>query len=227
MISLKELLDSSFRLIGIRNISANQYQDALIAMNVMVESFSVDRSLYKTVSKTEMELQSGVLEYTLPESILTLEHLTVLKDGFEHEITGLDYKAYNAIEIKDDVPCDLPIFYYENSGKLYIYPKPSITLPMYLYARSILTLSSNLEDDLDVPNNWIRPLRYNLAVMIAPEYGIEVLDSVRKIAASSKAVLNTVYVSSEATVSGFGGGSSDGFASYPDTTVYITTTVPE
>jgi len=204
MISLKELLDSSFRLLGIKNASASQYQDALVALNAMVESFSVDRSLYRTMSKAEIGLIANESEYNMPTGILSLEGVSVLHSNSNIPLVELKSIAYNELPTKNTVTSDIPYYYYENADKLHVYPVPSINAPMYLYIRSELSLSSNLVDMLDVPDTWIRPLRYNLAVMIAPEYGINTLDSVRRIAASSKAILEATYSNSEVLESGSG-----------------------
>lgn len=66
--------------------------------------------------------------------------------------------------------------YYDpqtTTGKLYIWPAPSTVDDhmRFTYSRPLQDFDS-LTDNPDFPTEWLKALRYNLAVDIAPEYGL-------------------------------------------------------
>jgi hypothetical protein len=70
------------------------------------------------------------------------------------------------------------VFYYTpqlNSGRLYIWPTPDNSDDMLeiSYVRTIEDLDSSA-DNPDLPQEWLDPITYNLAVRIAPAFGISV-----------------------------------------------------
>ena len=76
-------------------------------------------------------------------------------------------------------------------GIIYVYPVPSVVNPLHLIYRKAFTEVSQLSDVLALPPGYEMALRYNLAVELAPEFGVAVPALVLDRAAKSKAILKT------------------------------------
>jgi hypothetical protein len=67
-------------------------------------------------------------------------------------------------------------FYYKpniSSGQLFLWPSPtsSTTTIKFTYFRP-LRVFSDADDEMDLPNEWVEAIKYNLAVRQAVEYGL-------------------------------------------------------
>ena len=67
-----------------------------------------------------------------------------------------------------------------------VYPKPSRQLEWHFISANELTQPATLATDLAFPPGYLRAFRYNLAMEIAPEFGVEPSQQVVRIAMTSK-----------------------------------------
>lgn len=96
--------------------------------------------------------------------------------GVDFEIQVIDQAAYNRIALKSQQQPIIEQMLYVNEaplGLLTFYPTPSTNIPVTLSIGRILTQIPTLTTPLVYPPGYSRALRYALAVMIAPEFGIE------------------------------------------------------
>ena len=94
---------------------------------------------------------------------------------------GLDYwcsqqsaSEWAAIGLKG-LPGPWPrIFYYDAAfplANMYIYPVPQSTVEFHMFVDNVLSDFVNPTDQVNLPQGYVRALKLNLALDLAPEYG--------------------------------------------------------
>jgi hypothetical protein len=73
-----------------------------------------------------------------------------------------------------------------------IYPKPTRDLEWHFISVNTLTQPVNLSTTLAFPPGYLRAFTYNLAMEIAPEFGVEPSPQVQRIAMTSKRNLKRI-----------------------------------
>jgi hypothetical protein len=76
-------------------------------------------------------------------------------------------------------------------GELNTWPVPAATGTLLLYIRDRLTQFATLDTTIDMPDGFLRALRYNLGVDIAAEFGVKLPDNWEKLAIASKAAIKS------------------------------------
>jgi hypothetical protein len=203
MTTAGEQINGALRLLGVlaegETPSAETSQDALSAMNQMIDSWNTERlSVYAT--------QDQVLTWPTNERVRTLGptgnlvgNRPVLVDDstfFRDPLTNVSYgiklinqQQYNGIAVKT-VTSTYPQVMFVNMTypdiELYVYPVPFRELEFHFISVEELTQPANLATTLAFPPGYLRAFRYNLAREMAPEFGVEPPPQVLRIAMSSK-----------------------------------------
>lgn len=203
MTTAGEQINGALRLLGVlaegETPSAETSQDALSAMNQMIDSWNTERlSVYAT--------QDQVLTWPTNQRIRTLGptgdlvgNRPVLVDDstyFRDPLTNVSYgiklinqQQYNGIAVKT-VTSTYPQVMFVNMTypdiELYVYPVPFRELEFHFISVEELTQPANLATTLAFPPGYLRAFRYNLACEMAPEFGVEPPPQVLRIARSSK-----------------------------------------
>jgi hypothetical protein len=203
MTTAGEQINGALRLLGVlaegETPSAETSQDALSAMNQMIDSWNTERlSVYAT--------QDQVLTWPTNERIRTLGptgnlvgNRPVMVDDstfFRDPLTNVSYgiklinqQQYNGIAVKT-VTSTYPQVMFVNMTypdiELYVYPVPFRELEFHFISVEELTQPANLATTLAFPPGYLRAFRYNLACEMAPEFGVEPSQQVLRIAMSSK-----------------------------------------
>ena len=102
-------------------------------------------------------------------------------------VTDRDYSTI----ITKDSPTTLPLYLLVNNYPTYLsltlWPVPSDGgYGLTVYYKNRFTVYT-LDDDIDLPDGYFRMLRYNLAIEISPEYGVDISEAVAMIARESSA----------------------------------------
>jgi hypothetical protein len=205
-VTVRQLIASSLRLLGVlargESLSANDGADALSVLNDLLDAWGADRLTLYSQFRSTFAMSAGDGEYTIGSGgnfnqarPLWIDKAAVLRDGRETEIRLYTRDEYNAISDKTTQGTSLEGVLYnaENPlGKLQVYPVPSdgnSTLVLYGPADALASVAS-LDTAISQPKGWNRALRYNLAVELAPEYGVEpsglVLETARESLAAIK-----------------------------------------
>lgn len=198
-----DIINGSLRLLGVlaegEVPSAETSQDALRAMNQMIDSWNTERlSVFSTQDQIFM-WPAGQLSRTMGPSgdfvgnrPVLLDDATYFKDpgtGVSYGIKFINQQQYDGIAVKT-VTSTYPQVIFVNMTypdiEMYIYPRPTRELEWHFISVEELTQPATLATQLHFPPGYLRAFRYNLACEMAPEFGTEPSAQVRRLAMSSK-----------------------------------------
>ena len=198
-----DIINGSLRLLGVlaegETPSAETSQDALRAMNQMIDSWNTERlSIFSTQDQV-FTWPSGLISRTLGPSgdfvgnrPIQLDDSTYFVDpgtGVSYGIKIINQQQYDGIAVKT-VTSTFPQVIWLNMNypdiEMYIYPRPTRALTWHFISVDELTQPATLATVLHFPPGYLRAFRYNLACEMAPEFGTEPSAQVRRLAMSSK-----------------------------------------
>jgi len=198
-----DIINGSLRLLGVlaegEVPSAETSQDALTAMNQMIDSWNTERLSVFATQDQVFTWPAGVLSRTLGPNgdfignrPVLLDDATYFKDpgtGVSYGIKFINQQQYNGIAVKT-VTSTYPQVIFVNMTfpniDMYIYPRPTRALEWHFISVEKLTTPATLATQLNFPPGYMRAFRYNLACEMAPEFGVEPSSQVRRLAMSSK-----------------------------------------
>ena len=202
-------INGALRLLGVlaegETPSAETSQDALFALNQMIDSWNTERLAVFSTQDQVFNWPSGVLSRTLGPSGDFVGNRPVLVDDstyFRDPQTNVSYgikiinqQQYNGIAVKT-VTSTYPQVIWINMTypdiEMYVYPKPLRLLEWHIVSVSELANPATLGTALAFPPGYLRAFRYNLACELAPEFGIEPSAQVQRIAMYSKRNLKRI-----------------------------------
>jgi hypothetical protein len=209
MTSAGDIINGSLRLIGVlaegETPSAETSQDALTAMNQMIDSWNTERlSIFSTQDQVFL-WPAGQLSRTLGPSGDFVGNRPVLLDDstyFRDPSTNVSYgikiinqQQYDGIAVKT-VTSTYPQVIWVNMSypdiEMYVYPKPTRELEWHFISVEELSNPATLATELTFPPGYLRAFRYNLACELAPEFGVEPSQQVSRIAMTSKRNLKRI-----------------------------------
>lgn len=209
MATAGELINGSLRLLGVlaegEVPSAETAQDALTAMNQMIDSWNTERlSVFSTIDQIETWPPGARFRTFGPTGDIVGERPILIDDStyFRDPATGISYglklinqQQYNGIAVKT-VTSTYPQVLWVNMTypniEMYVYPVPTKVLEFHIVSVEPLTKPANLATDLTFPPGYLRAFRYNLACEMAPEFGVEPSFQVSRIAMTSKRNLKRI-----------------------------------
>jgi len=198
-----DIINGSLRLLGVlaegEVPSAETSQDALRAMNQMIDSWNTERLSVFSTQDQIFTWPAGQLSRTLGPSgdfvgnrPVLLDDATYFKDpgtGVSYGIKFINQQQYDGIAVKT-VTSTYPQVIFVNMTfpdiEMYIYPRPTRELEWHFISVEELTQPATLATVLHFPPGYLRAFRYNLACEMAPEFGVEPSSQVRRLAMSSK-----------------------------------------
>jgi hypothetical protein len=209
MSSAGDLINGSLRLLGVlaegETPSAETSQDALLAMNQMIQSWNTERL---TVFATQDQVVSwppstisrtfgptGDIVANRPVAIDDSTYFRDPSNGISYGLKLINQQQYNGIAVKT-VTSTYPQVMWVNMTypdvEMYVYPVPTKVLEFHIVSVEELTQPANLATDLAFPPGYLRCFRYNLACEMAPEFGTEPSRQVQRIAMTSKRNLKRI-----------------------------------
>jgi hypothetical protein len=197
MTTALDLITGAGRLIGVvrkgETLAADEAQDALLSLNEMIESWA-NNGLLVVADTEETFSVTSALSYTIGagQTLNTARPLNITQAYFtignlDYPLIMIDDQQYNDIVLKDigtSIPQYInysPEFPY---GKIRLYPQASGTL--FIASQKALTGFAALSTTVSLPPGWTRALRYNLAIEMAPEFGVATPPEVIAMAKQSK-----------------------------------------
>lgn len=204
-----ELINGALRLLGVlaegEVPSAATADDALRAMQQMIDSWSTERLSIFTTQEQVFTWPVGQLSRTLGPSGDFVGNRPILLDdstyfidpsnGISFGIKIINQQQYDGIAVKT-VTSSYPQVMWINTNypnlDLHIYPVPTRALEWHFISVDPLDQPATLSTVFSFPPGYLRAFRYNLACEIAPEFGVEPSPQVQRIAMTSKRNLKRI-----------------------------------
>lgn len=209
MATAGDIINGSLRLLGIlaegETPSAETAQDALNAMNQMIDSWNTERLAVFAAREQVFRWPAGLLTRTLGPTgdfighrPVMLEDSTYFRDpgtGVSFGIKFINHQQYNGIAVKT-VPSIYPQVMWVNNTfpdiTMTVFPRPLRALDWHFVSVEELARPVTLATELRFPPGYLRAFRYNLALELAPEFGMEPSAQVMRIAMTSKRDLKRI-----------------------------------
>lgn len=209
MATAGDLINGALRLIGQlaegETPSAETSNDALVALNQMLDSWSTERLSVFSTQDQVFTWPAGQRSQTLGPTgdfignrPVQLDDSTFFRDAGTNVSFGIkiiNQQQYDGIAVKT-VTSTYPQVIWLNMDipniQMYVYPVPTRDLEWHFISVDELVQPATLATALLVPPGYLRAFRFNLAVEIATEFGIDPPANVARIAMSSKRTLKRI-----------------------------------
>jgi len=201
-------INRSLRLLGVlaegETTSAATSQDALMALNQMIDSWNTERLSVFSTQDQVFTWPASILSRTLGPTgdfvgnrPILLDDSTYFKapSGVSYGIKFINQQQYNGIAVKT-VTSTFPQVMFTNMTfpdiEMYVYPRPTQDLEWHFISVEELSNPATLSTVLYYPPGYLRAFTYNLAMEFAPEFGVEPSPQVQRIAMTSKRNLKRI-----------------------------------
>lgn len=202
-------INRALRLLGIlaegEIPSAETSQDALAALNQMLDSWSTERLAVYSTQDQVFTWTAGTIRKTLGPSGDFVGNRPILLDDssyFRDPSTNVSYgfklinqQQYDGIAVKTVTSTYPQVMFVNNTYpdiEMFIYPKPLRDLEWHFISVEELAQPALLDTNLAFPPGYMRAFAYNLAMELAPEFGVEPSPQVQRIAMTSKRNLKRI-----------------------------------
>ena len=192
MATVEQTISRAFQLLGVEELNETLddafYTDAIYALNEMLYGWSIEGFMPVSTDEITHDLVSGTNSYTIgvgatidvtrPTEIIR----AYVRDsaGYDTELDVISKGDYDRTPDKDiqGRPFDL---YYDTDyeiGTLYVYPQPDQGYTVFITIPAIFSDYSVKSETVALPNEFLGPISYNLAVLLAPVFRTNVHDTV-------------------------------------------------
>ena len=205
----QQVINKSLRLLGVLAAgevpTADEAQDALSTLNQMLESWNTERL---AVFSTQDQVFIWPA-YTISRTIgptgdfvgnrpIEIDDATYFKDpqsGLSFGVKLINQQQYDGIAFKTVTSTYPQVMWVNNTFpdmELTIYPVPIKALEWHIISVEPLAAATSLATDMAFPPGYLRAFTYNLAMELAPEFGVEPSPQVQRIAMTSKRDLKRI-----------------------------------
>ena len=209
MTTANDQINGALRLLGVlaegEVPSSETANDALNAMNQMIDSWSTERLAVFATQDQVFSWPPNTIQRTLGPTgnfvgtrPILIDDATYFRDassGISYGIKLINQQQYNGIAVKT-VTSTYPQVMWVNMEypnlTMAVYPVPTKVLEFHIVSVTPLTSPANLATVLAFPPGYLRAFRYCLACELAPEFGLEPSPTVMRIAMTSKRNLKRI-----------------------------------
>ena len=202
-------INRALRLLGVlaegETPSAAVSQDALTAVNQMIDSWNTERLAVFSTQDQVFNWPTSTVKRTLGPTgdfvgnrPILVDDATYFRDPSTNVSFGIkiiNQQQYDGIAVKT-VTSTYPQVLWVNMTypdiEMYIYPVPTRLLEWHFVSVEELTQPATLATTLAFPPGYMRAFAYNLACELAPEFGVEPSPQVQRIAMTSKRNLKRI-----------------------------------
>lgn len=207
--SAGDIIKGSLRLIGMlaegEEPSADTMQDSIMAINQMIQSWDTERlAVFSTQDQVflwpayEKSRTIGPTGDFVGNRPIEIDDATYFKDpqsGLSFGVKLINQQQYDGIAFKTVTSTYPQVLWINNTFpdmEMTIYPVPIKTLEWHIISVEQLNEVTSVATDMYFPPGYLRAFRYNLAMELAPEFGVEPSPQVQRIAMTSKRDLKRI-----------------------------------
>lgn len=205
MTTARDIVNGAARAIGLLgrgyDLSGEEGQDALDALNMMIEQWRANHLLIPYRTRVSLTLVVGDHDYSVGSGgdwdttrFEAIDDMLIRdSSGYDYPVKSMTAKEYRNIQSKtaDARPNR---YYYEPSyplANLYFDSEPSAAETVWANVLVAVATLANLSTTIALPLQYHEALKYNLAVRLASENGKEVSRTVAALAVTSRDDLAT------------------------------------
>ena len=176
-----------------------------MAMNQMIDSWDTERLSVFCTQDQVFTWPAGIVSRTLGPTgdfvglrPVLLDDSTYYRDpgtGVSFGVKFINQQQYNGIAVKTVTSTYPQVIFVNNTFPnidMYVYPRPTRDLEWHFVSVQKLDNPAGLATVLLFPPGYLRAFTYNLAMEIAPEFGLEPSPQVQRIAMTSKRNLKRI-----------------------------------
>jgi len=204
-----EQINAALRLIGQlaegEQPTPQASQDALAAMNQMIDSWNTERLSVFSTQDQVFTWPAGDISKTIGPTgdfvgnrPVLLDDATYYRDPGTNVSFGIKFinqQQYDGIAVKT-VTSTYPQVMFVNMTfpdiTVVVYPRPTRDLEWHFISVEELSKPATLSTPILFPPGYLRAFKYNLACEIAAEFGVEPAPQVQRIAMTSKRNLKRI-----------------------------------
>lgn len=202
------LISRSLRMLGVLasgvTPNTNELADGKEAFNALLESLRNDRMLVYSMVDNTLTMTPADNSYTIGTGgDLNMTRPVKFEDAYmrysnvDTPVKLLTLQEWDAIPDKTVTSPLVSVAYYNptmtsSQGTLQVYPTPSAANVLHLVTWTVLASLANVGDTVLLPPGYDRMIVSNLAIELAPEYGVTVSQEVAKIARESMAQVKRI-----------------------------------
>jgi len=209
--SAGDQINRALRLLGVlaegETPSAATSQDALVALNQMIESWNTERLAVFSTQEQVFLWPAGVGNQTrtlgptgnfVGLRPILIDDATYYRDPGTNVSFGIkliNQQQYDGIAVKTVTSTYPQVMFVNNTfpdTTMTVYPVPTRELEWHFVSVEELSNPATLATNLLFPPGYLRAFTYNLAMEIAPEFGVEPSPQVQRIAMTSKRNLKRI-----------------------------------
>lgn len=195
-------------------LDADDAQDALDACNGMLDLWSTEHLMVFNNVETVKTFTPGKAVYTIGTGgDWDMPRPLRISDGCYTRITSnstvdfpceeISFDRYASIGLKSQ-PGPWPKVMYYNTGyplaELRFWPVPQAGYEFHLWADMVFSQFTAFTDVLTMPQGYQLAIRKNLALLLAPEYGVQPSQELKEQARSFKRIIKDMNATPQATV---------------------------
>lgn len=201
--SAGDIIRAALRLIGQlaegEQPSSQTMSDSLFALRLMMDSWNTESlSIYTTQTQvftwpagegTRTLGPSGDFNGIRPTMMSDSTYFVDPGSGVSYQLSFINESTYNQISLKSatsSFPQQMWVEMTNPDLALNVFPVPTRDLQFNIVGAIQFDIPVGPEADLLFPPGYLRAFKYNLAIELAPEFGVEASRSVRRIADISK-----------------------------------------
>jgi hypothetical protein len=207
----RDLIKGSLRLLGVlasgEEPSAAEAQDALASLNSMIGTWRTESLIAYAILPEEFAFVANKKSYTMgpggdwdtkrPVQISKVQ-MTYTSESplpLNLGIDIIDLDQYQNL-IVPDTASTIPQFVYIDNAQplrsLFFYTVPTMAYPVQVFSWRTIESFASLDTELVLLDGYERAMRFNLALDLAPEYGVTPLTTVASAAAEAKAYIKSL-----------------------------------
>jgi hypothetical protein len=207
MATAGDQINRALRLLGVlaegEIPSAETANDALTALNQMIDSWSTERlAVYATQDQVftwpanEMTRTIGPTgDFVGLRPVQLLDSTYFISNGVSYTVQFVNQLIFDSVPVKN-IQTNYPQIMFVNNSfpnmTMSVFPIPSQDLEWHFVSVKELAQAASLATELYFPPGYMRAFTYNLACEIAPEFGVEPSPQVQRIAMTSKRNLKRI-----------------------------------
>lgn len=199
MTTALDIITGAARMLGIvrkgEALDADEAADGLVALNDMLASWSNNSLNIYARTLESLTLATSALSYTIGSGAtlntvrpVKIVSAVVRSGNIDYPVTFVTESEFESISLKDTGGSGELWATYDNAyptATIRFYPKPSAGDVLRLLSEKPLTSFATTATAVDLPPGTNRALRSNLAIDMAPEYGVDPSAAVVRIAGES------------------------------------------